>query len=156
MKISIERTKRDCPALWEWGGGYTNTGEAQIVCGPNGEPLKPVYVRRRGSLANGNHALFIVRPGCYVVRAEHHRGDFAIDVLKIKNINSEEAEAEVELAYQFDQGDWDVEPPEFLQGAIEAVCEKARCYHCRWPHYVATDDKWLPCPQSALSKRLWS
>ncbi len=153
MKISIERTKKGLPALWEWGGGYTNTGEAQVVAGPHGEALKPLYVRRKGHLANDNHALFIVRPGCYVVRAKHHRGDFTVDVLKIEDINGEEAT----LAHQgkFDRGEWDVEPPEFLQGAIDAVCEKARCYHCRGPHYIATDDKWLPCPRSALSRRLW-
>jgi len=59
-KIKIEKTKKGYPALWEQGGGYTNTGEAQIIASSTGGPKKPVYIRRAGSLANGQHALIIL------------------------------------------------------------------------------------------------
>ena len=31
MRLQIERTKKGYPAMWESGGGYTNTGEATII-----------------------------------------------------------------------------------------------------------------------------
>lgn len=85
-KILIEKTKKGYPALWEQGGGYTNTGEAQIVCDSKGKPKKPVYIRRAGQLANREHALFIVEPGDIVVRANHHREDFQIEILQVEKI----------------------------------------------------------------------
>ena len=83
-KIQAEKTKKGYPALWEQGGGYTNTGEAQIVCDSQGRPKKPVYIRRAGQLANREHALFIIQPGDVIIRANHHREDFSIEVLQVK------------------------------------------------------------------------
>ncbi|BER92701.1 hypothetical protein [Atrimonas thermophila] len=139
MKINVEKTKKGLPALWEEGGGYSNTGEAQIICGPQGEPLSPIYIRKKGPLANSKHALFLIRPGYYVIRAYHHRRDFDIDVLRIENVDVDGEEAEVALVCQFDQGEWDSSLPSFLSAAVEAAKEKAVCYHCREPHFVAPD-----------------
>ena len=75
--VRIDRTHgQKLPALWERGGGMTNTGGATIICGPQGRPKRPVYIRRAGHLACDDHALFVVRPGDHVIRASHHRGDF--------------------------------------------------------------------------------
>jgi len=149
MKIEIEKTKRGSPALWERGGGYTNTGFAQIVANPDGSPKHPVYIRRRGTLANAEHALFIVQPGDLIIQAEHHREDFNINVYRITNITEEEAK--LELLANYSQNQWDNEE---IEEAMEAVKqnnnhslyniayailiakEKATCYHCREPHYV--------------------
>ncbi|MGB4006230.1 MAG: hypothetical protein WBK86_07570 [Halanaerobiales bacterium] len=85
-KVKIERTKKGFPALWEQGGGYSNTGEAQIVCDSQGRPKKPVYIRRAGSLANGQHALFVIEPGDVIIQANHHREDFQIEILQVEKI----------------------------------------------------------------------
>jgi len=148
-KIEIERTKRGHPALWECGGGYTNTGFAQIVANPDGSPKHPVYIRRRGTLANAEHALFIVQPGDLIIQAEHHREDFNINVYRITNITEEEAK--LELLANYSQNQWDNEE---IEEAMEAVKqnnnhslyniayailianEKATCYHCREPHFI--------------------
>ena len=137
MQITIERTKKGLPAVWEYGGGKTNTGNAQIVCNANGTPKKPVYIRRRGALANEEHALFIISPGNIIIQAYHHRYDFRIVVLWILDIKDDEAVCKV--IHEFDKGEWDVEPPEYLLPAIEAAKEKAVCYHCRSPHYIKTE-----------------
>lgn len=86
--MKIERTKKGFPALWECGGGYTNTGEATIIASSNGAPKKPVYVRRRGHLANGQHALFILEKGDYIIECNHHRRDFNIYVHKITDFKT--------------------------------------------------------------------
>jgi len=135
MQITIERTKKGLPALWEKGGGKTNTGNSQIIANADGSPKKPVYIRRRGSLACEEHALLIISPGDLVIQAFHHRRDFLIRVLRITEITEEEAVCE--KIHEFDEGEWDVEPPEYLLPAIEAAQEKATCYHCRKPHYIA-------------------
>ena len=67
MDLTVERTAKGLPALWECGGGYTSTGYAQVIAGENGEMLTPGYIPRGGPLANGNHALFVVGEGTVVV-----------------------------------------------------------------------------------------
>jgi len=135
MRIKVERTKKGHPALWENGGGYTNTGFSQIVANADGTPKKPIYIRQRGSLANDDHALFIIDVGDIVIQADHHRGDFEVIVAKIVAIGDEEAETET--LYRFGTGEWNEEPPEYILTAIEAAQEKATCYHCRRPHYIS-------------------
>ena len=134
MKIKIERTKKGYPALWEEGGGMTNTGYARIIANGDGSPKKPVYVRSRGPLANENHALFVISEGDIVIQANHHRGDFEIIVSKITSIGDETAK--VETIHQFDMGEWNFPPSEYILPAIEAAKEKATCYHCRSPHFI--------------------
>ena len=137
-KVRIEWTKRSFPALWEEGGGWSNTGYAQIVAGPDGQPLLPYYIRRRGSLACGRHALLRIKPGTIVVEADHHREDFYISVWEVLSIENDEAK--LGLVAKYDRGEWDHEPlPEKYQAAVKAAIEKATCYHCRAPHFVAPE-----------------
>lgn len=91
-KIPVERTKKGYPALWECGGGYTNTGKATIIASAEGKKKKPVYIRRRGHLACAEHALFVIEKGDYVIEANHHREDFEISIYKIINFFTEQYE----------------------------------------------------------------
>lgn len=49
--LVLERTRSGLPALWEKGGGRSNTGSAVIVAGPAGKKKRPVNIRRWGHLA---------------------------------------------------------------------------------------------------------
>jgi len=131
----IERSKRGIPCMWESGGGYSNTGEATIIAGKNGEAKQPIYIRRRGQLACCEHALIPISVGDYVISASHHRGDFEIFVYRITEIILKE-EASTEKIAEFSNGEWDAELPAFLEAAVQAAMQKATCYHCRDPHYV--------------------
>jgi len=133
-KIRIERTKKGFPAYWEAGGGFTNTGEATIIANKNGQPKEAIYVRRRGHLANGEHALAILEVGDYIIKAFHHREDFEIVILKV--LDFEEETAVVEQVNCFSRGEWDAELPASLEAAVQAAMEKATCYHCRKPHFI--------------------
>jgi len=137
-KMRIERTKKGLPAYWEAGGGFTNTGEATIIAGIEGQPKKAVYVRRMGRLANAPHALIILEVGDHIVEANHHRKDFEIQIFRITDFEDSENEtfAFVERVNRFDKGEWDAELPAYLEAAVQAAMEKATCYHCREPHYV--------------------
>ena len=133
-KIEIERTKKGYPALWECGGGCRNTGEATIIASSSGGPKRPAYIRHRGSLANAHHALIILEVGDYIIEANHHREDFEIAIYRV--LNFEEETAVVEQVNCFSMGEWDKEPPAYLEAAIQAAKEKATCYHCREPHFI--------------------
>ena len=135
IELRIDLTQKGLPAMWEEGSGYTNTGHSIIVAGPNGEKLKPVYIRRRGGLVGVQHALFVIQPGFIVVKAYHHRLDFEIKVMRIKKIDMESKIAICEVIHTFDKGEWDIDPPENLIPVIKAAKEKATCYHCRYPVY---------------------
>ena len=149
--ISIERTKKGLPALWESGGGYSNTGEATIIAGPNGEKKVPLYIRRRGHLACAHHALFAVREGDTIIESSHHRGDFRHQVYRIVAIRADDAE--IELIAEFSCGQWDTgplghqlevdlarmeagEPPTMeMSVAVQMAEGKATAYHCRNAYY---------------------
>lgn len=191
-KVKLDTTNKGLPAIWESGGGYTNTGSSRIVCNADGSKKRAVYIRNRGDLACREHALFAVEQGDIVIDASHHRRDFSITVWRIKNVWEgeertkklvETAEnllpkeevikkaiydygeegllpdtyqvvksflgsyshyveyghpatfAEMEAIHQFKRGEWDVEPPSYLNNAIEAAKKKATEYHCRSPYY---------------------
>lgn len=142
IKTRIERTKRGYPAFWEAGGGFSNTGEATIITTKDGQPKKAIYVRGRGDLANGKHALVIVEVGDYIIEANHHREDFKIKIYKVLDFEVKKEET-YEITYAvmeqdncFSRGEWDAELPAYLEAAVQAAMEKATCYHCREPHYV--------------------
>jgi len=133
MEIDIEVTKKGYPALWEWGGGSSNTGKAEIITGREFERLKPVYIRQKGHLANTAHALFIVDKGYHIIRAWHHREDFEITIYKILDFDIENKKATVRVINKFDNGEWDDEIN--VPSAVEVVKKKATDYHCRSPYF---------------------
>lgn len=138
MKIRIEKTKKGFPAMWERGGGYTNTGVATIIANKDGLPKKALYIRQRGPLANEEHALIPLEVGDYIVEASHHREDFEVEILKVLGFEEkrEETYAVVEPVNYFSNGEWEVELPVHLEVPVRASMQKATCYHCREPHYI--------------------
>lgn len=141
--IEIERTKKGYPAMWEEGGGATHTGNSQIIAGRNGERLRPVYICGSGTLSNARHALFIVEPGFFVIKADHHREDFIIQVMRIVVFKVEEGKevAFLEVISTYDRGEWDNELPSFLQDAVDVAKDKATYYHCREPLFLIKEEK---------------
>ena len=132
-KMEVEVTKKGYPALWEEGGGHKNTGYAQIITASLGSRKTPLFINRHGELANGQHALFIVEKKDYIIKVYNDN----INVYQIKDFNIEEKYVVMDRMYEFSQGEWDEEPPEFLMDAINAAVEKSKCYHCRSAHYAS-------------------
>jgi hypothetical protein len=148
-RFFVERTRSGRPAMWESGGGMTHTGYAIIIAGQYGEKLKPIFVKRRGQLVGGDHALFVVHPKDHVIIAARHRDEFRIAIYQIKEINEDQAVCS--LVYFFDQEGWvnckegsaGPDCPAEFEAAVEASKEKTRCYHCRAPHYYVAEDSQL-------------
>ena len=151
--ISVETTKRGYPALWECGGGYSNTGNATLIGDSNGAPKKALYVRGRGPLACDNHALFIVHSGDMVVKANHHNGDFNINVFRLGEYLGN-GNMEVTDSWEYSRGEWDKDLPEDMwsndihlddevisNSIITSAMRKAKWYHCREMVFGGKPDK---------------
>lgn len=132
-RIDLEVTRSGLPAAWEKGGAGTNTGDAQIISDARGEAPVATYIKTRGSLSCAEHALVIVKPGMFIIRASQHRGDFRVRVLKLVAIHglAGKFEADVEEVSTFDQAEWVPPLPPMLTAAVEAAKKKACSYHCR-------------------------
>lgn len=132
--MRIERTKTNQPALWECGGGATNTGNAVIICKSNGSKKRPTYVPNGGHLSKGNHALFVVKVGDVVIQADHNRYGESCQIDKIVAINGNEAILENITVFEDDE--WSVHPPAHFHNAINAAFRKMHDYHCRSVYYA--------------------
>lgn len=134
IKVSLSRSGVVC--LWERGGGYSNTGNSTIIADAQGEPKKPIYIKRKGDLACGEHALIPVWDDDIIVRASHHRGDFDIDILKIMFVNAVLQFATVATLNKFSMGEWEAEVDQQYLKCCRAAIDKANIYHCREAIYV--------------------
>jgi hypothetical protein len=139
--MQVERSRSGLPTIDEYGGGKTNTGNATIVCGPNGEKVKPLFVPR--GYSNDVHAIFVAKIGMHIIDAEHDRRSESATVSRIvsiggKNEYSGEYDADTLVLEEiggYENGDSDA--PEMFNEAIDAAIRKSKCYHCREPHYTA-------------------
>jgi hypothetical protein len=139
MELKATISKRGYPCLWESGGGLSNTGKAFLIAGPNGDKKTAMYIRTRGQLACEEHALIPVVIGDIVIKTSHHRLDFEIGVWKILSIENETIQ--LTKLHTFDDGEWDVEPPEYLEPVISTSKRKASAYHCRSAFWVIPPEK---------------
>ena len=135
--ILINITKSGLPSLSECGGGSNNTGYARIISSINGKKKKPIYIPKRGSLSNSDHAWFVIKLNEIIVIASHHQNDFEIKVLKIKEIINEikikKINLEVIERYEKEtQGDYH---NSIYYQAIKAAVNKSTTYHCQEPFY---------------------
>ncbi len=125
----------------ESGGGYTNTGHAQIVAGLRGQPLTPYATAgHRGDLVNGNHGWFSELEGLATVQAcwwskaavpvtvELATHQVVVDGLTVRLVS--------EILYQGDPGELSVELDQCRE-AVTAAAAKCRDYHCRGLFFAA-------------------
>jgi hypothetical protein len=147
MELTLDKTRKGYPALWERGGGWSNTGDAVIIANADGSPKEPIYIRRRGQLACENHALFIVNVNDIIIMTDHHRLDYKTHVYRVESIDAE-YKADCLLLNSYIDGewewDWEMGHPLFtvneslqILEAVKAAENKARTYHCRNPFYFA-------------------
>ena len=130
----IERTKSGQPALWECGGGASNTGHSVIICNGNGTKKRPIYVAERGHLSKGNHALFVVKVGDVVIQADHNRHGESCSIDRITAINGNEATFENITAFEDDE--WLADLDVRFNDAVHAAFRKMHDYHCRSVYYA--------------------
>jgi hypothetical protein len=134
---------------WENGGGVLTSGEAEIVCGLQGEKLTPKFIKRKGDnlpfgLACGKHALF-VGEGLCSVKVIQCRKDYSIEITEYIITNQVDGSTRAKILWKAKLGlinnldefiANDLPSPYRDFGpAIKAAMEKAQHYHCREPHF---------------------
>jgi len=134
-RMQIEVSKSGIPCLWEKGGAMTNTGTAQIICGPSGEQKKAIYVPTGGHLACGEHALIPVAVGDYVVQVARWRDKETVVIYQITTIDPPQQGVSTATACGCTLVEL-TETSTSLEPAVEAAIEKANNYHCRAAVYI--------------------
>jgi len=144
MQEKIVKTSKGYNAIWESGGGMTNTGFAIIVCGESGEKLEPIYIKRKGNLSCSEHALFLLKDGVIVIHITRKKNHDALMLEdEIQNLY------DVKI-YEYENGDFiEVERLPCYEEAIKAGKEKTKHYHCRTPYYFLNKEE--SCDNQNLS-----
>jgi hypothetical protein len=163
-ELPIYQTKQGEPAIWEEGGATADYGFARIIAGKEGEPLKPIYIRRKRCKEWWRHALLLAYPGLIIIDTQYYLGLTTTDVWRIVRITDphpwanegrERPGAVVSLVaeYRSDRRDgWRPSCPEWALPALLAAGEKANCYDCRRPHYIAKRSKRATHGQSGCTQ----
>ena len=140
IRMHAELTKHGLVALWENGGGMTNTGQAQIIAKSDGTMPTAVYMPRSGHLSCGNHALIPVQPYFYLIQTYRSREEIEHHVYKISRVSKiGEPHVELTLINKFDRGEWDTPLEAFLVNAVNAAEDKVKSYHCRMACYARSN-----------------
>lgn len=139
MKMAVELSKKGLPCMWEQGGAYSNTGDSMIIGDAFGNPKKAIYIRGKGHLSCGEHALIPLRKGDTIVTVSQWRHDFTINIYKIVDCNLEEKFANLELVNSFSCGEWDKDLDRIYKEIVEVAKDKATYYHCRNAMYIKED-----------------
>jgi hypothetical protein len=131
--INFTRTKgAQLPAIWESGGGMTNTGSSRLVTRADGNKPTAVYMPTGGQLSCGEHALIPIQVGYHVIECSVGKGT-RITVYRITSILADGDKAELEKLFEYAQGEWvdGNKPQGVLMEAAQASQKKACSYHCR-------------------------
>lgn len=126
--------------FWEEGGGTFEGGNATIVCGLNGEKLKPVKIKQKGWLANSRHALFVGNSLCRIqVSLEARNYKFSLIRYSIK---AKIGVLEEEILWVGSRHDLEDLPEELkvFSEAFEAATKKVQEYRCIYPLYILKED----------------
>lgn len=127
----------------EAGGGYSNTGWAQIVCGAEGQPLRPYATAgHRGDLACGQHGWFSeIRSLATVQATWWNKADQPLEVeICLHTVTEDGGLAQLHSEVLF-RGVPEALPTELsrLAPAVKAAASKVHSYHCRHLCYVAVE-----------------
>jgi hypothetical protein len=139
MKITIELSKKGLPCMWEQGGAYSNTGYSMLIGDAFGNSKKAIYVKRKGELSCGEHALIPLHKGDTIVTVSQWRHDFTINIYKVVNVDLEEKFANLELINNFSCGEWDKDLDHTYKKIVGVAKDKATSYHCRNAMYIKED-----------------
>lgn len=130
-------TKHGIPCLWEEGGRkYRESGSSTIICKPDGQPKKPIFVEKRQGASK--HALLGIAKGDIVIKAEIDSFDNEMfEILQIESIDKENRIAKVFKIAEWRGRFWRCkEIADKYEKAYTAALEKAKCINCRKPFFV--------------------
>lgn len=128
--FELEITNSNLPAIWENGGGWSNTGSVRVITDRKGCPKTALCLRHR---CNDNHALFVLHQDDVIIEASRHRDEYTVKLWKVETISVADgkAAASAYLLCSLEKGCWDTAPHDSFFDAIKAALDKTCTYHAR-------------------------
>lgn len=121
----------------EAGGGFSSTGHAVIVCGPNGERLRPYATAGdRGDLACGTHAWFGNTDQIVTVHAGWCASCDQQFSVKVQRHFAEQDGISVKLSSETLYSGVPINAPQQFAEAVKAAVSKSSDYHCRTTYFA--------------------
>lgn len=125
--------------IYEQGGGASNSGFAQVICGQNGEELTPdwqpdrLYSQDRHAGFDTDRQMEHYNLALVVVSAEWRHG---ITIAKAQHVEADGTLSDT-IIYSLDANGHETgSGANCFENAARAAIEKAHCYHCRHHHFV--------------------
>lgn len=152
LRLNIERSKLGIPCLWESGGCRfdDDMGDARIICAHHGFPKKAIFIKRRGELECGEHALIPVDVCDRIITAMFYKDNFFLGISKIVDI--EEAQCIIEpcndetdsfnaaikeaISPSYFKADKLSAKARLFEAAVRACIKKLYTYHCKEAVYI--------------------
>lgn len=126
--------------LTEHGGGFSNTGDATIICGVDGKPLQSVGGLPKCGAA---HARFFAHAALVVQYWQHRGNGFGtVSFIGIDRDARHRLGIVEKKLWSFDDNSEDLIVHDRMpnidipRDAIKSAQSKARCYHCRSAFYA--------------------
>jgi len=119
----------------EHGGGMSDFGFSWIICGENGERLRPIVIIK--GLPNGDHATFEVFVGMTMIQTSYYHEEENTNIWQVTDIISCDDGyfiVSLELIGRLENGAGDV--PVKFNDAILAAHKESHHFYCREPHYI--------------------
>ena len=123
-EVQFDLSRKGLPCVWERGGGYSNTGEVQLVADTHGNPKPCMYVRTHGQLACDNHILFKANVGDVLMQVSRWHNVAEVEIIKIISIG---ADGKAKMR--------DVHLNDDFANMLDAAIAKSYDYHCREGYY---------------------
>lgn len=141
--VTIERSNKNMPCLWECGGKYNGNGKVQLITTSDGAKKKSIFVRRSGDLACKNHALIPIMIGDFTITALLDGTEVTAELSAIKRIDLKDATIQTTSMFTGIltkdgniEGTWYPDVPAAFKPAIAAAFNKLQDYHCRSVYYA--------------------
>jgi hypothetical protein len=127
ITIKVSRTKTNLPAVSETGGASGKTkGEARIFCRDNGSKKIATHIPKPDNFEVDGHAVFILQKYDYVILIERSRTTvYKVTIAQFTGDIDAEDNAVFAVRHIKQAKRWDVQPPEYLQPAIDAAVAKS-------------------------------
>lgn len=127
LEIKVTRTKTGLPAIPEVGGAIGKTkGFAQIICRDDGSKKIATYIPKPEEIETIGHAVFVLQKHDYVIQVERSRTTvYKVTIAQFTGDIDAEDNAVFAVRHVKQAKRWDVQPPEYLQLAIDAAVVKS-------------------------------
>jgi len=117
LKIEVTRSRQGGKCTWEKGGfNGENYGYSQIIADKFGNPKVAMMHNNKGEMICGNHVLFAMKEGEFIVTDDYLNGLHHIKVMQVTGILDvcDISYATLKLCWEYSNKQWSIPSPEIF------------------------------------------